>query len=82
MTRLEAVTALGLVNYDFAIPRSFYDEVLGFDHDWAGVWCYDKAEGCSHLMGYPRPLTTEARDALIKYNAAHGTHYRTEWEVL
>jgi len=87
VTKSEAAEKLGLKTYDTALPQpwldsvveklrqyqehaetpetSLYDQILS-----SFVWCYDGS-----LLGYPRPLTTQAHTLLVKLDKIGHTHY-------
>jgi len=82
MTKQEAMVELGIdeSKIDYALPEKFVDEMRNYLESPLGhfVWSYEE----NSIFGFPRPLTTEGNEALVKYNAHHGTQYDTEKKVL
>ena len=82
MNKKEACEALGISNYDTALPQSFFNDMLEVVEEEENplshfVWSYDRDN-----FGEPRPLTDKGLKLLKKYNEVYGTSWRTDHEIL
>lgn len=85
MTVGQACKHLGLVDYDCAIPQSFFNDMQAmFPNEYfCAVWSYDPFDdGRKNFMGYPRPLTKDAINKLIAYNTKFNTYYPTNFKTI